>query len=604
MVQACKGNIAGATIGVSSGIQFMQQTGRNQPARSELTEALDACRGAFYGTALISGMSNILMLTGAMFMLEIYDRVLPSRSMPTLIGLLVLATILFAALGILDAIRGRILVRIGGSLDEALSGRVYDTLVRLPLRAGARGDSTQPLRDLDAVRSFLSGLGPVALFDLPWIPLYLAICFAFHPLIGIAALVGAIILIALTLLTENLIRAPTKAATEAAIARNSLAEASRRNAEALIAMGMASHIAKRWNEANRQYMRSQREASDLGGGLGATSKVLRMMLQSGVLAIGAYLVIHQEASAGIIIAGSILSARALAPVDLAIANWKGFVLARQSWQRLNTLLLTLPAQSPPMPLQAPAHLLAVESVSAAPPGVPKIVVQDISFQLEAGQGLGIIGPSGSGKSSLVRILVGVWRPVRGNVRLDGAALDQWSPDALGRHIGYLPQDVELMAGTVAQNISRFEPNPNNEAVIAAARAVGVHELIVRLPAGYDTPVGEQGSALSAGQAQRIALARAVYRNPFLVVLDEPNSNLDSEGEEALTRAILGVRERGGIVIVVAHRPNAIAGVDRILMMNQGRAQAIGPKDEVLSKVLQRPLPRPFKVVPESGSTGT
>ena len=575
------------------------------PVRSELSEALAACRGAFYGTALISGMSNILMLTGAMFMLEIYDRVLPSRSMPTLVGLLVLAGALFTALGILYAIRGRILVRIGGALDETLSGRVYDTLMRLPLRVGARSDGTQPLRDLDAVRSYLSGLGPVALFDLPWIPLYLAICFAFHPLIGFAALAGAIILIVLTLLTEILMRAPARAATEAAVARNGLAEASRRNAEALVAMGMAGHIAARWSEANRQYMRSQQEASDLGGGLAAISKVLRMMLQSGVLAVGAYLVIHQEASAGIIIAGSILSARALAPVDLAIANWKGFVAARQSWQRLNRLLTMSPARLAPMQLQTPVQRLTVEAVSASPPGVPKAVVQDITFELEAGQGLGIIGPSGSGKSSLVRLLVGVWQPVRGNVRLDGAALDQWASDALGRHIGYLPQDVELLAGTVAENIARFEPNPDNEAVIAAAKAVGVHDLIVRLPAGYDTPIGEQGSALSAGQAQRVALARAVYRDPFLVVLDEPNSNLDSEGEEALTRAILGVRERMGIVIVVAHRPSAIAGVDRLLMMNQGKAQAIGPKDEILSKVLQRPLaiPRPLKIVPESGSAG-
>jgi len=582
------------------------QLKRNRsPVRSELAEALAACRGAFYGTALISGMSNILMLTGAMFMLEIYDRVLPSRSMPTLVGLLVLAGALFTALGILDAIRGRILVRIGGALDETLSGRVYDTLMRLPLRIGARSDGTQPLRDLDAVRSYLSGLGPVALFDLPWIPLYLAICFAFHPLIGFAALAGAIILIVLTLLTEILMRAPARAATEAAVARNGLAEASRRNAEALVAIGMAGHIAARWSEANRQYMRSQQEASDLGGGLGAISKVLRMMLQSGVLAVGAYLVIHHEASAGIIIAGSILSARALAPVDLAIANWKGFVAARQSWQRLNRLLTMSPARLAPMQLQTPAHRLTVEAVSASPPGVPKIVVQDITFELEAGQGLGIIGPSGSGKSSLVRLLVGVWQPMRGNVRLDGAALDQWASDALGRHIGYLPQDVELLAGTVAENIARFEPDPDNEAVIAAAKAVGVHDLIVRLPGGYDTQIGEQGSALSAGQAQRVALARAVYRDPFLVVLDEPNSNLDSEGEEALTRAILGVRERMGIVIVVAHRPSAIAGVDRLLMMNQGKAQTIGPKDEVLSKVLQRPLaiPRPLKIVPESGSAG-
>ena len=465
-------------------MQRSQSDRSHSRVRSELAEALAACRGAFYGTALISGMSNILMLSGAMFMLEIYDRVLPSRSMPTLVGLLVLVAALFTALGILDAIRGRILVRIGGALDETLSGRVYDTLVRLPLRAGARSDGTQPLRDLDAVRSYLSGLGPVALFDLPWIPLYLAICFAFHPLIGFHGTGRSHHPHCADLADRDSSCArPPRRRPRRLLYAAGLAEASRRNAEALIAMGMASRIAARWGKANRQYMHSQREASDLGGGLSAISKVLRMMLQSGVLAVGAYLVINQEASAGIIIAASILSARALAPVDLAIANWKGFVAARQSWQRLNQLLTVLPARMAPMPLQAPAHRLTVESVSASPPGVPKIVVQDITFKLEAGQGLGIIGPSGSGKSSLVRLLVGVWQPVRGNVRLDGAALDQWAPDALGRHVGYLPQDVELMAGTVAQNIARFEDEPDTDAVIAAAKAVGVHDLIVRLPAG-------------------------------------------------------------------------------------------------------------------------
>ena len=573
--------------------------------RSDLAAALIACRGAFIGTAVISGMSNILMLTGAMFMLEVYDRVLPSRSTATLVGLVVLVAGLYAALGILDAIRGRILARIGGALDETLSGRVYDTLVRLPLRIGSRSEGNQPLRDLDAIRSYFSSLGPVALFDLPWIPLYLAICFVFHPLLGFTALAGAVVLIVLTVLTEALMRVPSKAATEAAILRNSLAEASRRNAEALTAMGMVSRMARRWGEANRQFLQSQRRTSDVGGGLGAVSKVLRLMLQSTVLAVGAYLVIHQEATAGIIIAGSILSARALAPVDLAIAHWRGFVAARQSWHRLNALLSVMPAPNELMALQPPAHRLTVEAVSASPPGVQKIVVQDVGFKLEAGQGLGIIGPSGSGKSSLARLLVGVWQPVRGKVRLDGAALDQWAPDALGSHIGYLPQDVELLAGTVAQNIARFESDADPAAVLAAAKAVGVHELIVSLPGGYGTLVGDHGSALSAGQAQRIALARAVYRNPFLVVLDEPNSHLDSDGDEALTRAILGVRERKGIIIVVAHRPSAIAGVDQILVMNQGRMQALGPKDEVLSKVLQRPdaAPRALKVVGEGGSAG-
>lgn len=542
------------------------------------------------------------MLTGAMFMLEVYDRVLPSRSMPTLVGLLILVAGLYAALGVLDAIRGRVLARIGGALDETLSGRVYDTLVRLPLRVGSRSEGNQPLRDLDAIRSYLGSLGPVALFDLPWIPLYLAVCFAFHPLIGYTALGGTVVLIALTVLTEALMRAPSKAATEAAVARNNLAEASRRNAEALTAMGMLARMAERWNEANRQYMGNQRRTSDIGGGLGSLSKVLRMMLQSGVLAVGAYLVIIQQASAGIIIAGSILAARALAPVDLTIAHWKGFVTARQSWQRLSKLLAALPAQPPPMLLQKPAQRLVVENVSAAPPGVQRIVVQDIGFRLEAGQGLGVIGPSGSGKSSLARLLVGVWQPLRGKVRLDGASLDQWSSDTLGAHIGYLPQDVELLSGTVAENIARFEPDADPKAVLAAAQAVGVHDMIVALPDGYGTAVGEHGLALSAGQAQRVALARAVYRNPFLVVLDEPNAHLDAEGDEALTRAILGVRERKGIVIVVAHRPSAIAGVDQLLVMNKGRVQAFGPKDEVLSKVLQKPaVPRPLKVVPDNGS---
>jgi len=575
------------------------------PTGSELSAAMASCRGAFLGTALISGMSNILTLAGAMFMLEVYDRVLPSRSVPTLVGLVVLVGGLFTALGLLDAIRGRILARIGGMIDEALSGRVYETLVRMPLLIGNRSEGLLPLRDLDAIRSYLSGLGPVALFDLPWIPLYLVICFAFHPLIGFTALAGALILIGLTVLTEVLVRAPTKAATEAAISRNGLAETSRRNAEALTAMGMVGRIAERWNEANGQYMRSQRRASDVGGGLGAISKVLRMMLQSCVLAVGAYLVIQQEATAGIIIAGSILSARALAPVDLAIAHSKGFVSARQSWQRLNRLLSTLPVPAARMELEPPTHRLAVENVSVVPPGAQKLVVQDVRFKIEAGQGLGIIGPSGSGKSSLARLIVGVWHPARGGVTLDGASLDQWSPETLGRHIGYLPQDVELMAGTVAQNIARFEPKPDAKAVIAAATEVGIHDLIVTLPQGYDTPIGEQGTSLSAGQAQRIALARAVYGNPFLVVLDEPNSNLDSEGDEALTRAILGVRERKGIVIVVTHRPSAIAGVDQVLVMSKGQMQMFGPKDEVLSKVLQRPAPppRPLKVVPESGSAG-
>jgi ATP-binding cassette subfamily C protein len=585
----------------------MPQAGRRlSHQRSELADALAACRGAFISIGLMSGMSNILMLTGAIFMLEVYDRVLPSRSVPTLVGLVILAAGLYAAQGLLDLIRARILVRIGARLDDALSGRVYETIVRLPLKVGNRADGLQPLRDLDAVRAFLSGAGPNAMFDLPWLPIYLVICFLFHPYIGLAALFGAIVLGIITLLTEIMTREPTRAATRFAMARQSLAETSRRNAEVLTAMGMTSRIASRWGDANAQYMAAQRRASDVAGGFGSTSRVLRMMLQSGVLAVGAYLVIYQMATAGIIIAGSILSARALAPVDLAIANWRGFVAARQGWKRLTDLLGSLPVRTTPMELQPPSRSVVAESASALPPGGEKIVVQDVSLTLQAGNGLGIIGPSGSGKSSLARLLVGVWQPVRGRIRLDGAALDQWSPDLLGRHVGYLPQDVELLAGTVAQNISRFSEPVDSKAVIAAATAAGVHDLIVGLPDGYDTQVGEAGASLSAGQAQRVALARALYGDPFLVVLDEPNSNLDAEGDEALGRAIMSVRARHGIVVVVAHRPSAIANVDLLLMMSGGRAQAFGPRDEVLSRVLQQregaaAATRSLKVVPEVGA---
>ena len=583
-------------------MQSAKTSSQAHSPRSELGVALRACRSAFIGVGVMSFVINILYLTGSFFMLEIYDRVLPSRSIPTLVGLIVLAGGLYVVQGILDLIRGRILIRIGSTLDEMLSRRVYDIVVRMPLLVGNRSEGLQPLRDLDNVRSFLSGMGPGALFDLPWLPLYLAICFAFHPLIGLTALVGAVLLIALTILTEYLTHEPMKRSTGLAMRRQDLALASRRNAEVLSAMGMAGRVGRQWEDSNRDYLASNQRASDVAGGLGAIAKVMRMMLQSAVLGVGAYLVINQQATAGIIIAGSILSARALAPVDLAIAHWKGFVAARQSWRRLNHLLGMLPEQGTPTLLEPPVSRLSVETLTVSPPGEQKVVAQDITFALEAGQGVGIIGPSGSGKSSLVRALVGVWQPPRGKVRLDGAALDQWSPEILGRHIGYLPQDVELFAGTIAQNISRFEDKASQDHIIAAAREAHVHDLIIGMKDGYDTQIGDHGSVLSAGQAQRIALARALYGNPFLVVLDEPNSNLDSEGDAALNKAILGVRARGGVVVVVAHRPIGIESVDLVLVMKEGRIQAFGPKEAVLGQVLQRPVavPPAIKIVSDKG----
>lgn len=543
----------------------------------------------------MSGVVNVLALTGSFFMLQVYDRVIPGRSVPTLIGLAVFAGTLFVFQGVLELIRSRLLVRIGMALDARVSGQVYTALMRLPLRTKLPGDGLQSLRDLDQVRSFLSSTGPTALFDLPWMPLYLIICFLFHFWIGMTALAGAIVLASLTLLAEVRTREPAKRANSQAAARNTLAEATRRNAEALQAMGFGARIAERWAGVNADYLNTNATASDLAGTLGTISKVLRMMLQSGILAIGAYLVIHQEATAGIMIASSIMMSRALAPVELAIAHWKGFVSARQAWTRLSQLLAMLPQTATSVSLPAPVSALAVESISVTPPGERRVVVQDVGFALEKGAGLGVVGPSASGKSSLVRAIAGIWLPIRGTVRLDGATLDQWSPEELGNHIGYLPQDVQLFDGTIAENIARFESRPPSDKILAAAQAAGVHDLVVHLPEGYETRIGEAGAALSAGQRQRVALARALYGDPFLVILDEPNSNLDAEGEAALAAAIEEVRARGGIAVVVAHRPSALASLDQVLVMANGRVQAFGPKNEVLGKVT-RPGGVPLKVV--------
>ncbi|TXM66231.1 type I secretion system permease/ATPase [Methylobacterium sp. WL12] len=554
--------------------------------RHELKGALQRSAGAFLGVAWMSALINVLTLTGSFFMLEVYDRVIPSRSIPTLIGLSVLALALFAAQGLLEALRGRTLSRIGAALDADLAKRAFGLSLQARLRGANPEAAGQPLRDLDQIRAFLAGSGPAALFDLPWLPAYVALCFLFHPLIGVASIIGVLLLVSLTLATDLASRAPVRAAHHYAANRQALSEAARRNVEAVVAMGLQDRLCQVWEGANRAYTTAQQHSSDVTGGLGAVSKTARMALQSGVLALGAWLVINNQASGGIIIAASILVARALAPAELAIANWRGFVAARQSWARLSETLERLPAPTPPLVLPAPCASLVVEGINVVPPGSGRASVYDASFSLKAGHALGVIGPSASGKSSLARALVRIWTPVRGRVRLDGAALDQWSPEGLGRHIGYLPQEAELFAGTVAENIARFDPQASDEAVVAAAKAAGAHALILGLPQGYDTLLREAGAGLSAGQRQRIGLARALYDDPFLVVLDEPNANLDAEGEHALTQAILGVRARGGICVVIAHRPSALAAVDHVLMMNEGRVQAFGPKDEVFKRVLR------------------
>jgi ATP-binding cassette subfamily C protein len=419
-------------------------------------------------------------------------------------------------------------------------------------------------------------------------PLYLGICFLFHFWIGVTALAGAVLLISLTILTNMFSQKPIRDTMVENMARNRQLEASRRNAEVVQAMGLGGRLGKRWQISNEAYLAANRKAGDVAGGLGNIAKSLRIVLQSAILAVGAWLVIQQEASGGVMIASSIMMGRALAPVDLAISNWKSFVAARQSWARLRELFAQMPVTATAIALPKPERELKVENVTIIPPGERKPTVAGLGFVMTAGNALGVIGPSGSGKSTLSRILTGAWMPAAGKVRLDGASFDQWDREALGRHIGYLPQGVELFDGTIGENISRFEDNPDPDAIIAAAKAAGAHELILRFEKGYDSDIGEAGSALSAGQRQRIGLARALYGDPFIVVLDEPNANLDAEGEAAVVRAIASVKARNGIAIVVAHRPSAIGAVDFILMMEEGRMKAFGPRDEVLSKVLRTP----------------
>jgi ATP-binding cassette subfamily C protein len=526
------------------------------------------------------------MLTGPLFMLQVYDRVLSSHSIPTLVGLAILAALLFAVQGILDAVRGRLLSRIGRSLAERLNTRIFNTIVDAALAKTSPGVELQSLQDLDNLRSFASGMGLPAFFDLPWMPLYILVSFLFHPLLGVAVLVGAIILSSLTALADVKTRTRTRELTAIAISRRAVAETTRRNAEVIHALGMRRRMAEVWTNQDAPYLEKQEFCADVTAAFGGLSRTLRMVLQSCVLGLGAYLVINQEATAGVMLAATILSTRALAPLDLVIVNWRAFVNSRQSWYHLSELLASLPCEGERLPLPRPTRRLSLANVSVIPPGATSPVVHDVSFVLEAGSSLGLIGPSASGKSSLARALVGTWQPARGVIRIDGATFNQWNSDMLGRFIGYLPQDVELFAGTVGQNIARFESGADPTQVIVAATAAGVHDMILRLPEGYETEVGPSGIMLSGGQRQRIALARALYGNPFLVVLDEPNSNLDAVGEEALTRAISAIRARGGIVVVIAHRLSALFAVDHILVLNEGRVQAYGARDQILRQITQ------------------
>ena len=561
-------------------------------AHPDVAAALKDCRRAFWSVALFSGIVNLLMLAGPLYMLQIYDRVLTSRSVPTLIALSALLVGAYAFQGALDLIRSRVVVRAAALLDQNLASNVHRAVVRLAVRTSHQGESIQPVRDLDQIRAFLTSAGPIAMVDLPWIPVFLFFCYLIHPLLGLAATAGGLILFTMTLLTERASRVPARDAARDGGMRALMVEADRRNSETATAMGMTEVLAQRWVRVNDRYIAAIGRASDVTGSYSSISKVLRLLLQSIMLGLGAYLVVKQELTAGAMIASSIMMGRALAPIETAIANWRGFVTARQSIARLSEALTRAQRKTAATRLPKPCRDLQVDQLIVAAPGSPRPIVSNVNFTIKAGEALGIIGPSGAGKTSLIRALIGIWPAAKGTARLDGAALDQWDPEHLGAHIGFLSQTVELFDGTVSENIARMSVEPDSDLVLRAARAAGAHDMILRLSAGYDTRVGEHGAILSGGQRQRIGLASALYGDPFLVVLDEPNSNLDSEGEAALQQALLDLKARGAIVVLIAHRPSLLASCDKVLVLANGQQQAFGPRDEILRKVAPRPAQMP------------
>ncbi|MBZ9799558.1 type I secretion system permease/ATPase [Mesorhizobium sp. ES1-4] len=561
----------------------------------DVSQYIGNYRGLAVFLLCLSGVINLLALTGSFYMLQIYDRALPSGSVPTLVAFSVLAIGLYLFQGLFDVLRSQILVRYGARLDARLAPLAHAVVIEMPRYGYSTSEALERGRDVDTVRGFISSQAPVALFDLPWMPLFLGFVYLLHPMLGLLTVGGAIVLIALTVVTEVLTRNVAKDMHRAAIVRSNIADAHARNADILKAMGFGSRAVSRFEVANDKHLNLQTKTSDVTGSFSGLAKVLRMMLQSALLGLGAYLTMKGELSAGSIIACSVASARALAPIDMAIGNWKGFVAARRSFSRLKETLAAMDDESRIIDLPAPCQTLKVEKATVVAPHTGAVLLSDVSFELKAGDALGLIGPSGGGKTSLAKGIVGVWPLLRGAVRLDDADLDQWHSNQLGAHVGYLPQDVSLLEGTIAENISRFDPQADARGIVAAARAAGVHQMIVRLSQGYQTELGPNGTSLSAGQRQRIGLARALYGDPFLVVLDEPNSNLDSEGEVALTDALKGVRQRGGIAIVIAHRPSALAAVDLVGLIQNGKLVAMGPKDELIRE--------PARVAPIPGSGG-
>ena len=553
---------------------------------SELADIRRANMRLLVMVFVFSAVVNALMLTGPIYMLQVYDRVLGSRSEETLLALSVLVTFLFLMMGIMDHIRGRVMARVGARFQASLDGRVFQAhLARAAATPGGTG-SRNPLRDVEAVQRLLSSPVFLALFDVPWTPLFIFAIFLFHPWLGILAVVGGAVLIAIAVVNQMMTQGPMAEANSAAARAEMTAQQLASEAELVQSLGMRGSAFQRWMQARGNSLAQSIAFSDRSGFFTVTTKTLRLFLQSAMLGLGAYLVLQNEMTAGAMIAGSILMGRALAPIEMVIGQWQMVYQARKGRAAVEEILQQVAPEQPRTPLPRPRALLVAENLTVVPPGAQQASLRAVSFALKPGQAMGVIGPSGAGKTTLAKAVTGVWPPVGGKIRLDGATLDQYDPDILGGYIGYLPQQVTLFDGTIAENIARLAVNPDPEKIVEAAKKAAAHEMILQQPQGYDTPVASVGGRLSGGQVQRIGLARAMYGDPVILVLDEPNSNLDNEGTMALNKAIAGMKAEGKSIIIIAHRPAAIQECEVLLMIDGGLRTAFGPREEVLRAMVR------------------
>lgn len=582
---------------------YLSMDTMSSQSENNLQAALKACKSSFLSVGFFSFCVNTLMLVPTFYMIQVSGRVVPSSSTSTLLMLTLILTVLLLTLGSLEWVRSRIMVRISNRLDVLLSRDVYRASFKRALQSGGGDATAQSLNDLTSLRQFFTGAGVFAFFDAPWFPIYTVIMFLFHPWFGWMTLACGTVLSILAVVNHRVTGKALASANKENVASNVITTKTLRNAEVIESMGMLETLMNRWAKRQRNVMMLQSQASDKGGVVSSVSKMFRVWSQSLMLALGAYLVITHQINPGLLMAGSLLLGRALSPIDQMIGSWKGFVAAKVQYDRLNKVMNDLKAEPERMPLPAPEGHIQVENIIVTPPGAKAPVLRSVSFVAPAGSIVGIVGPSAAGKSTLVRALMGIWPPQHGVVRLDGADIASWDKQALGPHVGYLPQDIELFEGSISENIARFD-NIDPEKVIEAAQMAGVHEMILMLPDGYDTVIGSAGVNLSGGQRQRIGLARAVYGCPRLVVLDEPNSNLDDVGERALGMALQKLKETGATVFIVSHRPNILTRLDRILVMAGGTVSLYGERDRVIAELAAQQAKAQQRVATAAASNST